>query len=783
MLSRFRWVCCLVWLVGCWAVARGELTLVYEVNGQKLAVVGAEGGAILVEREGARVKAPPGGTYQIIGDLMTNARVVRGTLNQGVHRREVPKVSPENRPLEGSVNIRHVMAVGPKKLSSQILEAWPVAGKQAGIMVAAWVLDGKVVKVAPGSVPAMDTDKPFRFQRRFALAEGEAGGKGVLLFWSNGSFVAPAGYFKEAGANRALEALLTDNMTGFAGALEELRDVNVRGPEDETLLHLAAANGSLEAVRLLVRRGARINSGAVHDIDPLAWAGTNGHLAVVKELLAAGAQVHRKNESGGTALLGAVENGHGEVALALLAAKADPNAKDDNHRTPLSVAIDGGYAGVVEAMSSQAGNRFWADDQLQRVLATQAHKGNAAMVKLLLEKGVKVDRDLGGFTALIGGAASGDPEIARMLIEAKCPVDVVAADGATALMEACRLGHGSYAEVLLKAGADPSKARRDGTTSLHLAVVRDAGELVSLLLANGAKPSMTNHAGHTPLVLALKAGAGKAARVLVDHGERLGAERSEQLMVAALQFDLVELIEPALAAPGWVEKPLAAGWTPMKIAVLFQAEKCVAALRAAGAVEESDPVVSVRLLDARPTLLQAVEPIDPRDVDDAYPAANVEVEMVVAPDGRVVFAMVRAASDPVLGLSAVIAVQQWRFGPITSGGKPAHVRVRTPVRFPSAAERVVDVANVDVAPQIIKAVAPEYPLSLRRSGEQGRIHVRFTVGVDGKVSDIRVAGASDPAFKQPVAKAVSQWTFHPGEMGGRPVATRMEQPVTFSLVH
>ena len=773
----------MVWLGGGWGAAlRAELTFVYELDGRDLPVAGVENRTILVERDGVKVKAPPGGTYQIRGDLAANAELVRATLNYGVNHRKVPGGADEARPVSGSVSMRHVFWLGPKKeRPSQILEAWPVARKQAGILVAAWIHEGRIVKAAPGGIPAMKSDDSFTFYRRFPLAPEEVKGKGVLLFWSNGVFLPAADHFKEAAANRALHALVRDDAEAFAVAVNRLENVDTRGAEGETLLHLAAAAGATDAVRLLIERGARVNADAAYIFAPLAWAAMNGRRAVVEELLSRGARVDQKDLTGNTALMRAVEVGHVDVARALLAANANPHSEESSHRTPLTVAIDNGLAELAEAMSPKAGKRFWNDDQMRRVLATQARKGNTAMVKLLLAKGVKADRDLGGFTALLGGAASGDPELARVLIEASCPLEVAGADGETALLTACRRGHFAFAEQLLKAGANSSVARRDGSTALHLAVVRDADDLVSLLLAHGANASATDQPGNTPLTLALAAGAGQAARVLVDHGQRLETRQLEALLPAVLQFDLVELIAPLLASRDAVEKPLAGGWTPMQVATLFQAERCITALRAAGAGEASEILVPVRQLDARPKLIAAVEPVDPRDVDEFPEAASVELEVVVGPDGNVLFPAVRSGTDPVLGLAALIAVREWGFAPVTRQGKPAHVRVRMPVRFPPASERVRDVANVDVAPRLIKAVPPDYPAALRRQGEQGRIHVRFTVGVEGRTSDIRVIGSSDPEFNQPVIKAVAQWEFSPGEVDGVPVPTRMEQPVVFSL--
>jgi protein TonB len=78
-------------------------------------------------------------------------------------------------------------------------------------------------------------------------------------------------------------------------------------------------------------------------------------------------------------------------------------------------------------------------------------------------------------------------------------------------------------------------------------------------------------------------------------------------------------------------------------------------------------------------------------------------------------------------------------------------------------------------------VRPEYPLQMRQSGAAGEALVDFIVGSDGKVYNAFAATSTDPTFADSAVKAVSQWTFKPGQVSGQNVYTHMQVPIVFTL--
>jgi len=83
----------------------------------------------------------------------------------------------------------------------------------------------------------------------------------------------------------------------------DLGSLESKNDRDERPLHLAASQGWIKMVDLLVYRGADLESkDRVWGRTPLSWAAENGHLEVAKFLVKAGADVESKDESERTPL-------------------------------------------------------------------------------------------------------------------------------------------------------------------------------------------------------------------------------------------------------------------------------------------------------------------------------------------------------------------------------------------------------------------------------------------------------------------------------------------------
>ena len=120
---------------------------------------------------------------------------------------------------------------------------------------------------------------------------------------------------------------------------------------------LGQSSGDLEIVRLLLRRGARVDAADFRDRTALMYAAHWGDPVIVEELLAAGADPLRLNFSGRCALMYAAVSGSEEVADLLLEAGAELNLVDHAYKTALDLRRLGRAAGVQNPKSPRETGR------------------------------------------------------------------------------------------------------------------------------------------------------------------------------------------------------------------------------------------------------------------------------------------------------------------------------------------------------------------------------------------------------------------------------------------
>lgn len=94
---------------------------------------------------------------------------------------------------------------------------------------------------------------------------------------------------------------------------------------------------------------------------------------------------------------------------------------------------------------------------------------------------------------------------------------------------------------------------------------------------------------------------------------------------------------------------------------------------------------------------------------------------------------------------------------------------------------IFDPSKLDQQPQARAKVPPQYPFEMRRAGITGEVLVEFIVDANGDVRNAFAVRSTQREFETAAVQAVSKWKFRAGRKGGRPVATRMQQPITFSL--
>jgi ankyrin repeat protein len=149
----------------------------------------------------------------------------------------------------------------------------------------------------------------------------------------------------------------------FSGLLKDQPSlVSIKDKNGDTLLHMAAANGQKDVVKLLLANAAEVNAKDDAGMTPLSMAAARGHKEVVNLLFAntrmkdVPGLVFGKDKKGDTPLHMAAANGQKDVVELLLAIGEEANEKNDNGLTPLSAARANGHDDVVELLRLHGGH-------------------------------------------------------------------------------------------------------------------------------------------------------------------------------------------------------------------------------------------------------------------------------------------------------------------------------------------------------------------------------------------------------------------------------------------
>jgi quinoprotein dehydrogenase-associated probable ABC transporter substrate-binding protein len=208
-------------------------------------------------------------------------------------------------------------------------------------------------------------------------------------------------------------------------------DINNKGNDGETPLHLAVINGDNELITLLLDRKAQIDAPDSDGYTPLALAAARNKARSVKLLTARGANLEATIPGGYTPLFIAIGQGKLSAAKALI----DAGAKCD----------------VVEGPQHLS---------LLMAIATQGPP----------------ERRLIQVMQVVGAV-----DVAQALIKNGADVNAVSSHGVTALMIAAAHDNAPMIGVLMRAGAKPEIKSEEGQTALDIAQQNGGDSAVRML--------------------------------------------------------------------------------------------------------------------------------------------------------------------------------------------------------------------------------------------------------------------------------------------------------------
>lgn len=194
--------------------------------------------------------------------------------------------------------------------------------------------------------------------------------------------------------------------------------VSARDDAGATPLLAAAETGKLEAVTLLLERGAAINAADDDGRNALHRATAGGWTELTVLLIAHGAHFNRKDVLGMTPLHLAARYAQSACAARLLDYGAAPDAKDAYGQTPLLAAARGGATDVALLLLNTRVDVNARDIDWYTPLHRAAARGDATLVSLLLAHGaVRTMRAKGGSTPRQLALQHAHPEVAELLKE------------------------------------------------------------------------------------------------------------------------------------------------------------------------------------------------------------------------------------------------------------------------------------------------------------------------------------------------------------------------------
>ncbi|KAH0522614.1 hypothetical protein TsFJ059_006437 [Trichoderma semiorbis] len=303
-----------------------------------------------------------------------------------------------------------------------------------------------------------------------------------------------------------------DKMMLIPATCKSKVDVKARDSRGETALHLAAQQGHLDVLRLLLQAAADVDAANGRGETPLIRAARNGHTALVESLLLSGADALAKDNEKWTAfhwaiignsmdtaklllryqansdglqlnkaLIVAAEAGNETAVQMVLDLGANIDWKDDEGSTAITWAVPGGYENAVRTLLRNGADPNLADNYGNVPLHWAIPY--SSITELLLEYGANINvQNDGGRSALHWSALEGQEDTVEILLAHNADVKAKDVYGCTALHAASLRGLDTVAQRLIEKGADPNERDKDGWTPLHAAVIRAQSSVIQLLV-------------------------------------------------------------------------------------------------------------------------------------------------------------------------------------------------------------------------------------------------------------------------------------------------------------
>jgi ankyrin repeat protein len=218
-------------------------------------------------------------------------------------------------------------------------------------------------------------------------------------------------------------------------AIDRGADVNKAGDNGYKPIHYAVRTGNVDVVVKLLRSGSRLEDKTKSGHSVFSLAALNGDLKMLQLLVRFGKSVNVAPKV--TSLSVAASSSHFNIMGYLLKNGVDVNAVDKRGRAALHVASAKGAYGSAKMLIDNGAQLDIADGKGRLPLHYAAEGEAGDIVILLVKKGSPLDaQDKEGFTALHRAATRTSLDVVATLLEAGARTDIRDSEGLTALYHA-----------------------------------------------------------------------------------------------------------------------------------------------------------------------------------------------------------------------------------------------------------------------------------------------------------------------------------------------------------
>ncbi|MEM9388690.1 MAG: ankyrin repeat domain-containing protein [Pseudomonadota bacterium] len=363
--------------------------------------------------------------------------------------------------------------------------------------------------------------------------------------------------------------------------------LDTEGPSLFGPLHVAAANGKLEAVRTLIELGVPVRKADGAGATALHYAAKNGHVAVTtylaelmqrtspdganprmvhawnqSSIAKAVKELDKESPSAGYRKLGdwtplhvAVENGHLACVRALVHAGADPDGETRAGVTAMSMAILANASELVTVLANHADLKK-RDKDGRTPLQVALHRGDIPLAVELASRNPEGKLDYlyedgatqqHRITPLHKAAASDDEKTTRFLLYGQSTAQLTDVFGRTPLHIAAANGQAQQLQLLLSTDcSDLFSLDGEGMQALDLAAAAGRYQAAVVLIDAAGRESLPTRVPDA-LHHAARGGSPQIVQVLLSLGyapDRRAANEVTPLIEAVLQdnADVVDLL-------------------------------------------------------------------------------------------------------------------------------------------------------------------------------------------------------------------------------------------------